>query len=202
MPLVAFMKQKDRNRISTITPNLEDRSQSRKLMVPAYSSDVYDHLYVVDCKSHIGGVTVPVELRDFVTGTGWVVRGIARCCPICWRVIVGVDGGREPVVAEQVFGDAEVVPPTPKKAPKQTKPQPVQVVDNSSFNFKTVLAWAGENGGHFDTYGVMEKFSVGRATAIALLTKMIKFKLLTKTVGAGRGSRTIYQIVEKSSLRG
>jgi len=96
MPLVGFLSVKDPGRISTIT-NLpgEDRNHRKKILplrgaeLPSIKSDnLYLTIYVRDCPSHKPrGALLPVELRR-LHGQEWRTVGEARCCPLCWMIVV------------------------------------------------------------------------------------------------------------------
>jgi hypothetical protein len=101
MPLVGFLSMKeDPGRISTITTGVGDKQRRKKILplmgapLPETKGDgMYLRLYVRDCPSHEhGGVAVPVELMRLGAGQKWAPVGMARCCPLCWLILVKPSG--------------------------------------------------------------------------------------------------------------
>lgn len=88
MPLVGYLStSKDPGRISTLTnlPGLD--KDRRKKIVASRRSD--RQMYVRDCISHDPpGTVAGVMLMRFIPGTGWIELGVAKCCPLCWRILV------------------------------------------------------------------------------------------------------------------
>lgn len=200
MPLVAFMKDTDPNRISTITPDETDRQRARKL-VPARESipgaNVYDKLVVADCLTHIGGVSVPVELRVRGSSPGeWESIGIARACPLCWRILVGVDGTKEPEVKPlDHTGTHRTRKPKPPRRTKTKLPVAVDVhLDKVNFPSLKERMPKGE---WFDVYQVMEEYNISRASASETLGQLRKMGLIEVIPGRGRGNKTVYRIPQE-----
>lgn len=90
MPLTGYMKNLDPGRISSITTLDGDKSRRKKIEVNERGGDsVYVNIYVRDCSTHKPrGAVVPVLLKSYDQYSGWVELGIARCCPLCWKVLV------------------------------------------------------------------------------------------------------------------
>jgi len=91
MPLSGYLKTSDPGRISTIA--IAGSKERRKKILPTRynSKTAAETVYMRDCVTHgspesMGG-TVPVEMfRN--EGKEWISLGIARCCVLCWLVIV------------------------------------------------------------------------------------------------------------------
>lgn len=200
MPLTAFMKTSDPNRVSTITPDLNDISRRRKLYLPlrAVGKDVYEKIFVADCQTHVGGVSIPVHILRKV-GDEWIDQGIGKCCPLCWRMVVGPDGEIDPPVKPLTGLDVDPIMKRPKKERRAatTKAQKTTTSVGTNFNVKLISLWA-KTMGEFDTYQVMEHFNVSRSVAVAVLKIAVKLHQLEETVGAGRGNRTIYRLPQEN----
>lgn len=90
MPLIAFTKMSAPDQISTITTSMDRDSPNRKrIFETKYDSpSSRSKLYVRPCEEHGGGSsTVPVTIMAYVE-RDWVSLGVARCCPLCWKIVV------------------------------------------------------------------------------------------------------------------
>lgn len=95
MPLVGFLQTNDPGRISSITNVQGDLTRRKKIIpIPVHVSNIFTEMYVVDCVSHEPmGSVVPVEIMERGP-VGWDLVGVAKCCPLCWAILVppvGVD---------------------------------------------------------------------------------------------------------------
>lgn len=198
MPLVAYMKTTDPNRVSTISANDEDRRMRKKIVPPGTKIDshVCERVYVLDCLEHIGGVSVPADIRRFnEVANAWESGGIGRLCPLCWRMVLSPTGEKDPPVTP-------IVPVELATKTKTTKPRPVgerqKKLDalHERFNARTVGLWARAFG-EFDIYQVMVSFDVPRTQAYNLLQLMIRAGIISETVRRGRGQRSTFRFSQK-----
>jgi len=91
MPLSGYMKTLDPGRISSVS--ITGFKERRKKLLPTkYDSDQgRTTMYVRDCVTHDAegarGGLVPVELFTN-SGGAWVSQGIAKCCVLCWLIVI------------------------------------------------------------------------------------------------------------------
>lgn len=204
MPLVGYLKTSDPNRISTISANDERTSMRKKLLLPGDTQpvgmDVYTRTYVADCSEHIGGVSVPVLLKRYDPEKKWKAIGTARCCPLCWKILVGVDGTKEPPTQKQ-YPNGEPISQRRAAAIEKTEKKKARKSRNlaTSFNMARLLLWAEELGDWFDIYQVMEKFGVTRTKAHTMLDLAVKVDSLEVIVRRGKAQRTTYRVSQEKA---
>jgi hypothetical protein len=197
MGLTAYMKSSDPNRVSTITSRDGNKKMRKKLVPPGTKLDihVYERMYVLDCLEHIGGVSVPAEIKRGGGPGIWISYGIGKFCPICWRMLVAPDGTKEPPVdpVKPVEEKPVVLRETKKKA-VGTKSGRMDG-DGPTFNIPVVALWASTHG-EFDIYQVMDQFQVSRTKAYGLLKLMVRSRRLAVTVRRGQGQRSTFELIK------
>lgn len=197
MPLAGYMKTNDPGRISSISDYPGDRTRRKKIKPIEYTSnDSAISMYVMDCDSHgspekPGGVIVDVMLKTLVPGVGWKDLGLAKCCPLCWRVI---KPPKDVVLPEPDLQLIELAGPPLKRVslPRRhirTKDtdKPISYIKSQQIlKFLRPLASA-------DIYEIMGPVGLSRSTTIKYLNQLIKLKKVVaeRSLG-GRGNRTVY----------
>lgn len=194
MPLVGYLgTTKNVGRISTITSL--DGDQNRKKKITSARRVGYVSLMVRDCLTHEPrGAVVPVELKEYQAGTGWVEIGIARCCPLCWRILVAPDGATLPVV--KVQGE----PKGPSDKQLDALSQARQKRGHGQRKTKRSPLWELlENmitsGEPFTAYDIMELSSKSRTAVRSVIKQLIKQKKLevVESDSPGISDRTQYR---------
>jgi len=196
MPLVGYLKTKEPGRISSIT-NLDGDLERRKKIrqIPNQMKEPSISMYVLDCYTHEpGGSVVPVILKELTPGRGWQEIGVAKCCPLCWRIIqppVGVDlpvAIDQPVLSASITDTGTItISQLKRKAPR--KP----ILDGFEVQ-KNILAYLKPIG-EADVYEIMGLLGCSRQTALKHLSRLIKQKKVIKSVeGGGGGHRSMYSL--------
>jgi hypothetical protein len=193
MPLHGYLKTSSPGRISTITNYNGDKTRSKKLYT--LDSSLSSRIYIADCVTHdpVGGV-VPVIIVEFQPGTGWTELGTAKCCPLCWMILVPpVDDFPDPVL--QLSPD-----PAPRKGAKPRRKTVHVQEDGSSItsrqlNHQKLMDLIDNHPGEFSIYDVIEAVGCSKATALNLIKPMIARKkiIVTSRSTGGRGQMTLYK---------
>lgn len=200
MPLTGYMRTTDPGRISSISGYLGDKTRRKKIRPITHSSnDAEISMYVMDCGWHnlskkTGGVVVPVFLKELVRGVGWGDLGMAKCCPLCWRILEPPVGMVLPEPDIQVFELGAANKSTKKTASHRRKVS-IGVSDKPTSYVKSqqILSFLKPIGSA-DIYEIMAAIEVSRATAIKYMNFLIKNKKVTaeRSLG-GKGNRTQYK---------
>jgi len=200
MPLTGYMKTKEPGRISSITTVDGDKARRKQIrpMEPGMKDPVYA-MYVADCSVHEhGGVVVPVMLKRLVQGWGWEELGVAKCCPLCWRIItppVGID--LPPAVERLAVESASPANGTAAQNSETSKAAPGKKGPPRGFEIQKMITSYLEGVMAADVYEIMALLECSRPTALRHLNRMIRTKKLEKEIGGGGGNKTMYWLIQK-----
>jgi hypothetical protein len=195
MPLIAYMKNSDPGRISTITGAEGDRTKRKKIYpIDKDRPDVYVTMYVMDCLSHeAGGVAVPVVLKRFLPGGTWEELGVAKCCPLCWKVLKPPVGIELPVVADpnvaaNKYGKVKVK--TAGKHHKTTGKKDGSIAAGRIQQVTRLL----DRLGVVTVADVMQELGLQRSNSYKYLEMMVKVRRAIKEPGGrGKGDQNSYR---------
>lgn len=198
MPLHGYLSIKDPGRISTITslPGVDKHRRKKiELLVPgrlSSSQSMYVRILVRDCISHEPrGAVVPVELFKRKIPAGWQPLGTAKCCPLCWRIVVPPDGVSlaapltQPPVAE--ISEKQERALRKGRAARAAKKRP----DKSSIR-QHIMTWMENE--DFTLQDIMEVAKVSKTSVIRNVRQMIDegVVVVVKQGAAGPGNQTWY----------
>lgn len=198
MPLVAYLKTSDRSRISSVSTLQHGIDRQRhKRISPINSSAGHPqlHMYVRDCYSHDPvGVVVPVDLMEIVDGR-WEFIGVAKCCPLCWMIIIPPDGVELPdptplpepthkasLAQRAALAKGRVTQRKNRGRPKSSQLY-AQVMD---------IAEAGDN---FTVQDIMELSNKSRTAVRKVFTSLVSSGelVISSSGGLGKGNSTLYK---------
>jgi len=199
MPLVGYLKSSEPGRISSITNRDGDKTRRKKIypIVEGMPDPVYA-MYVLDCFTHEpGGVVVPVVLKLLAPTGGWDELGVAKCCPLCWRILqppVGVD---LPEAVDQPFWEQLTTGYKPKVKPVSSVRKTERITRTGYQIQQEILGFleplAGES-----VYEIMALLGCSRQTALKHLDRLVKQgKLVKDQSEGGGGHKSIYMIVPR-----
>lgn len=200
MPLVAYMSTADPGRIATISslPGPDKRRRKKLLPIliePLYASEsMYVRIYVLDCASHEPrGAVVPVELKRLASGVGWEDLGKARCCPLCWRILVAPVGVELPEPLPQ----PKMKPISAKQKASLQKGRTSQKrIRELGFSSAKELILMLATDGPFTIQEAVEITKISKtATVRHLKDLLVEGKIIiAKRGSAGRGNSTVFEI--------
>lgn len=196
MPVVGYLKNSDHGRISTVTNKDGDLSRRKKIQpIAVFSADIHSTLYVVDCVNHEPmGAVIPVILKKFVSGVGWVEIGVAKCCPLCWRILVRpVDSDLpEPSEIQIERKDTDNGGSRLRVSHRSKKHTISQTPVTFTYQQK-IMALAAKRDS-ITVQDVMQLLGFSRTFCLKNLNWMVKSKKLIKIQAfGGRGNRSLYK---------
>lgn len=199
LPLSGFLKTSDPGRISTISIT-GDKTRKKKLVPTKYDSNhAQQTMYVRDCIEHdlsgeLRGV-VPVQLFRFKEGQGWQEVGIAKCCTLCWKIIVPPtdDFPRAlplPVGKAREQDETRATLKTNRKTAKKVASKRNR---EESERVKRLLDLISQ-GEDWDVYELADHFKVSRQTMLKSL-KMLEDTgtIVADRKGPGKGNKTYWR---------
>lgn len=198
------MQQRDPGRVSTIVISPLDlpreKQLRRKILPPTKGRS--NELFVEDCVSHTPGVdaTVPVALQRLQPeGAGWTEVGTARCCPLCWSIVVpptGVDIPKALPLAEAP--KIRTTRLTKKASDLVGLPQ----VRDARATWASVYEGSQKCTAPFTVYDAMEWTGKGRTVTLKVINHMVRSNYLVR-VHLGRrgpGNPSLYEKVLKKDI--
>lgn len=188
MPLYGYLKSSEPGRISSLTDREGDKNHRKKIKaMPEGLADPVYALYVLDCFQHEpGGVVVPVVLKLLAPQGGWDELGVAKCCPLCWRILqppVGID---LPEAVDQPYWEALTTGYKPKVVPTSSV-RKVAKTTRSGYQIQQTIMGYFDGPGVADVYEIMALLNCSRSTALKHLDRLIKQKKIHKDPSLGGG---------------
>lgn len=196
MPLQGYLKTSEPSRISSISTGT--REKRKQIIAPSSGGEqVYVIMRVTDCLDHSSPhPTVPVELMERHEGGRWDSKGVARCCPLCWKILEFPQGFNPEIIPQVLSKKKRLLSPdqraalrrgrksrhSPRKGfSKQTEDKLEQIRNMTEVEVITV-------------YDAMERLEVSRTLARKLLEYLVTVgDLKAIREGAGRGHQTSYE---------
>lgn len=198
MPLEGYLGTLDPGRISSVCTVPGDKTRRKKIKPNTRGTEASTQLsmYVRDCETHEPrGAVVPVELFNYDQGVGWKSVGVAKCCPLCWRILVAPEGvelpdpqpnppvGRRPNSAQReglkIGRLKRQKKPVQQVTPAISEAIEAYIMDGAPFSVQDVMSTSGK-----------ARTPVRKALVAAV--KSGKLKIVVEG-GHGLASKTLYE---------
>lgn len=195
MPLHGYLGKTNPGRISSINTIEGDPSRRKKIKLSNdQSSEAQLIMYVQDCISHEPiGVVVSVDLYRLTAGGSWEELGTAKCCPLCWLIIVPPDGVELPAPGKYVLPKKRKVSPKQRVVLKEERHRSKSGKNRHSPLWKMIEGYADAME-PFTVQELMDESGLSRTAVRKVIVKLVhegQLEISASSEG-GRGNRTEY----------